>query len=414
MKFVSTRGKSPAVTFTEAMSAGLAPDGGLYVPDDFAIGEISQLDASGDYAEFASELLEPYFRDAFDFPIPLRVRPDGLGVLELFHGPTAAFKDVGARFLAECIVRTDSDRPRTVVVATSGDTGGAVAAAFFGKPDVEVFVLYPKGRISNRQEKQIACWRGNVRALAVEGTFDDCQRIVKEALRDRDLVSRRKFVSANSINVARLLAQVTYYAKSTSEYWQKTGETPGVIVPSGNLGNAFAALWAKRLGFPVGTVVLATNANRTISDFFESGDYRPRATIATLANAMDVGDPSNMERLRWLYPSAEDLRDEVKAISVSDPEIQRTIRESFANEGEMWCPHTATAIFAKNRLGGSNWIVVSTAHPAKFEGIVEPLVGRTVEVPPKLAVLLDREARFTSLGPSLEAFKEFERSLLVR
>ncbi len=429
MKYLSTRGRSSAVSFASAMNSGLAPDGGLYVPERFPVGEIAQLDTMGAYDRFAAELLEPYFagdtlarelhaicKAAFDFPIPLRLRKDGVGVLELFHGPTAAFKDIGARFLAECLARDPSPKARTVLVATSGDTGGAVAAAFHGKPDIEVFVLYPKGKISARQEKQIACWRGNVRAVAVNGTFDDCQRVVKEALRDAELTKRRRFVSANSINIARLLAQVTYYAKSSSEYWQQTGETAGFIVPTGNLGNAFAALWAKRIGFPIGTVVLATNANRAVPDYFSTGDYRPQPTTATLANAMDVGDPSNMERLTWLYPKVDELRRDVTAISISDAEITGAIRTSFAdtNGGEIWCPHTATAVVAREKLGGSNWVLVATAHPAKFETIVEPLIGRKVEVPAALAVLLEREAKFVEIEPTLVAFTKYESSLPLR
>lgn len=424
MKFISTRGGAPAVHFSKAMNSGLAPDGGLYVPAQFPLGELTGLDPTADYATFAREVIEPYLkgdpleseisaivRAAFDFPIPLRMRDDGIGVLELFHGPTAAFKDVGARFLAECVSRETSATKRTVLVATSGDTGGAVAAAFHGKPNIEVFVLYPKGKISARQEKQIACWSGNVHALAVRGTFDDCQRIVKEALRDRELGARRNFISANSINIARLLAQVTYYAKSSFEYWQKSGNQPGFIVPTGNLGNAFAALWAKKIGFPIGKVVLATNANRAIADFFESGTYSARQTVSTLANAMDVGDPSNMERLRWLYPDIDDLRADVSVVSVGDEEIKAAIKNSYVSERETWCPHTATAVVARQKLGGTEWILVATAHPAKFETIVEPLLGRALEVPAQLAGLLGREAKSVEIESTLFDFMRIESGL---
>lgn len=421
MKFISTRAKSPAVSFSEAMNAGLAPDGGLYVPENFPIGDHSYLDPKGSYAKFASEVVAPYLAGdalgkerasicaaAFDFPIPLRLRKDGTGVLELFHGPTAAFKDVGARFLAECLARESRNAKRTVLVATSGDTGGAVAAAFNGKPNLDVFVLYPKGKISLRQEKQIAGWGGSIRAVAVRGTFDDCQRIVKEAMRDRDLSAKRNFVSANSINIARLLAQVTYYAKSSMEYWQHTGESPGFVVPTGNLGNAFAALWAKKIGFPIDKVVLASNSNRAVADFVASGKYEARSTIATLANAMDVGDPSNMERLQWLYPQHDDLLEDVEAVSVGDDEIRSAIRESYGTEKEIWCPHTATAVVARKKLGGSSWILVATAHAAKFETIVEPLIGKPVDVPPSLAALLGRENQSVEIEPTLFDFKRYE------
>ncbi len=286
--------------------------------------------------------------------------------------------------------------------------GGAVAAAFHGKANFDVFVLYPKGKISERQEKQIAAWGGNVRAIAVRGSFDDCQRIVKEAMRDRELSSKRNFVSANSINVARLLAQVTYYAKSSLEYWQKTSETPGFVIPTGNLGNAFAALWAKKIGFPIGKVILATNANRAVVDFVTSGKYEARSTISTLANAMDVGDPSNIERLRWLYPEHDELVDEVSAVSVSDDEIRAAIRDAYVKEKEIWCPHTATALVAREKVEGSNWILVATAHAAKFETIVEPLIGGKIAVPPSLSSLLGREIVTVEIEPTLFDFKRQE------
>lgn len=423
MKFVSTRGGSDPVTFSSAMETGLAPDGGLYVPESFPLEDLSRLDASGAFPDFARDVIAPYFEDdvlepflgeitraAFDFPVPLRRLDETTQLLELFHGPTAAFKDVGARFLAECVDRRSTSGTRTVLVATSGDTGGAVAAAFHGKADIEVFVLYPKGKISARQEKQIACWGGNVRAVAVRGTFDDCQRIVKEALRDREFSSRRRFVSANSINVARLLAQVTYYAKASLESWQETSEPPDFVVPTGNLGNAFAALWAKRIGFPIGRVVLATNANRTIAEFFATGTYTPRPSVATLANAMDVGDPSNMERLRWLYPDPQALRDDVSVVVVSDDEIREAIRIAASKSGEAWCPHTATAFVAREKVEGGPWILVATAHPAKFETIVEPLVGRTLEVPPALQALLGRSSSSDEIDPTLFALQRLENA----
>jgi len=422
VKYTSTRDPSLSFSFSEALAQGLAPEGGLFIPEEFPSLDLSEFSVEQSYAEFAAKLLKPFLQGdllqallpeicqaAFNFPIPLRYRKDDSAVLELFHGPTAAFKDVGARFLAECLMRTPSSHlVRTVLVATSGDTGGAVAGAFFGKPGIEVYVLFPKGKISLRQEKQIACWGGNVRAFAVQGSFDDCQKIVKEALGDSLWRRKKEFLSANSISVGRLLPQMVYYAKSSLEYRKARGVVPGVIVPTGNLGNAVAALWAKRLGFPLGTVILATNANRSIGDYFASGVWEPRPTVTTLANAMDVGNPSNMERLRVLYPRLEDLKKDVATASVSDAEISEEIQRSFRENREIYCPHTATSLVAQRKMGeGGHWILVSTAHPAKFETIVEPLIGQSVPVPPALAALLQRPSVYEEIPPHFAEFKKF-------
>ncbi len=430
MNFVSTRGRSPAVSFSEAIATGLAPDGGLYVPERlplFSADEIRALAAvpeSGSrFAELAACVLRPFFEGdrlaselggicnaALDFPVPLRKidpHPSNIALLELFHGPTCAFKDVGARFLAECLTRLGSRG--TVLVATSGDTGGAVAAAFHGRPGIEVLILFPKGMVSSRQEKQLTCWGGNVRALAVRGSFDDCQRLVKETLAeahaDPKLARQWPLLSANSINVGRLLPQMAYFALASLRFHGLQGRTPGIIVPSGNLGNAMAALYAKRLGFPIREVVLATNANTTVRDYFETGRYVPRPTIQTLANAMDVGNPSNMERLLQLAPDLGALRREVRVHSVSDTEIQEAIRDANERWGETLCPHTATGFHARERLGGSDWIIAATAHPAKFETIVEPLVGRAIAVPAELQKLLDGTSDCVEIEPAPGALR---------
>ena len=271
--------------------------------------------------------------EAFNFPAPLvPLTDDGrLAVLELFHGPTAAFKDFGARFLAACFarLRRGAAQPLTILVATSGDTGGAVAAAFHERPGITVAVLFPKGLVSPTQERQLTCWGGNVRSLAVRGTFDDCQRLVKQAFVDPQLRARGALSSANSINLGRLLPQVVYYAATSLEVWRAHGERSSFVVPSGNLGNALACLWARELGLPIAEVVLAHNANRTVPDYLESGQWRPRASVATLASAMDVGDPSNMERLRTLFPELAALRAAVSAVSVDDEAIRARIRSGF-------------------------------------------------------------------------------------
>ena len=334
-------------------------------------------------------------------------------MLELYHGPTVAFKDVGAGFLAACLSRLEGnvDDPLTILVATSGDTGGAVAAAFDGRPGMRVVVLFPDGRVSERQAHQLCCWGDNVLSLKVRGSFDDCQALVKGAMRDGDLCERHRFSSANSINIGRLLPQSTYYADASLRHYRRTGKKPGFIIPTGNLGNAFACIMAREMGLPIGPVILATNANRTIADYFETLEWLPRASLQTLASAMDVGDPSNMERLRHMVGEADVLREQIGVLSVSDEQIRASIRQDYAEFGFATCPHTATATHTWRQLDDElahahDWILVGTAHPAKFETIVEPLIGRPVPVPPELQSLLDRPAQAVSIEPNLGALAE--------
>ncbi|MGH7105461.1 MAG: threonine synthase [Acetobacteraceae bacterium] len=335
MPFRSTRDTKLTVGFGEALAQGLAPEGGLYVPIEWPRFAAESWNAWGSLAGTAAHLLAPFVEgdplapslsaitaEAFDFRAPVVPLGTGgrLAVLELFRGPTAAFKDFGARFLAACLARLrgPSSRPLTVLVATSGDTGAAVAAAFHGRPRIQVAVLFPKGLVSPTQERQLTCWGGNVRSFSVRGTFDDCQRLVKQAFLDRQWREERALSSANSINLGRLLPQAVYYAAASLSVWRRHGEPASFIVPSGNLGNAVACIWARKLGLPIADVVLAHNANRTVPDFLQTGDWRPRPSIATLASAMDVGNPSNMERLHALYPDLTEIRGAVTACTVSD------------------------------------------------------------------------------------------------
>ena len=426
MKFLSTRGSSPAVSFGEALTQGLAPDGGLYVPERWPSIPLDAFDGASELPDVANVLLRPFVagdaiageiasvaREAFNFPAPLvPVTPDGrLSVLELFHGPTAAFKDFGARFLAANFARLHApgSQPITILVATSGDTGGAVAAAFHGRPGINVGVLFPKGLVSPTQERQLTCWGGNVRSFSVHGTFDDCQRLVKQAFVDPELRQQTQLSSANSINLGRLLPQAVYYAASSLEVWKKFGEPASYIIPSGNLGNAAACIWARKVGLPIRDIVLAHNANQTVTDFLHTGEWRPRPSIATLASAMDVGNPSNMERLRSLFPDLAQLRTAVSAESVDDAAIRERIRKGFERYGQIWCPHTATAAEVYERLVAGKrpgrWIIVSTAHPAKFSEIVEPLIGRKVPVPQELARLFARPTELTEIEPELASLR---------
>jgi threonine synthase len=426
MKFLSTRGKSPQVTLRDALLRGLAPDGGLYVPAhlpklDFA--EDPDLKADSTRPKFARAILAPFFDEepallekleficgeALSFPTPIRRLDPTTSVLELFHGPTAAFKDVGARFLAATlnIMETPTGRPRskTVLVATSGDTGSAVASAFYKREGFQVVILYPKGMISARQEKQLTFWGENVRAFSVLGDFDACQRLAKEAIADFELQSHHSFISANSISLGRLLPQMIYHARASVEYVSQSGAKPHLIIPSGNLGNGVAAMWAKSLGAPIAKVVLATNANRSLPNFLTSREWRTTATIPTLANAMDVGSPSNIERLRSLFPNHPQLLENVDSESVSDLEISNTIREQ--PYGEVFCPHTAAAVHVRRleKFRSHDAIICATAHPSKFESIVEPLIDRKLEIPSSIAQMIDHQKQAKDLEPNLNAFR---------
>ena len=425
MRYFSTRGAGPA-TLDDALRQGIASDGGLFLPERLPQRQISEFDGAETIPAVAQVLLSPFFagssledeldailEETFSFPIPatrLPIAGHDVSMLELFHGPTVAFKDVGAGFLAACLSRLegDEDDPLTILVATSGDTGGAVAAAFDGRPGMRVVVLFPDGRVSERQAHQLCCWGDNVVSLKVQGSFDDCQALVKGAMADAELSAAHRFSSANSINIGRLLPQSTYYADASLRHYRRTGNKPGFIIPTGNLGNAFACIMAREMGLPIGPVILATNANRTIADYFETLQWVPRASLQTLASAMDVGDPSNMERLRHLVGEAEVLREQLGVLSVDDHDIRESIRQGYAEFGFATCPHTATASHTWRQLDpqladGYDWILVATAHPAKFETIVEPLIGEAVPVPRELAELLERPARAQSIEPSLAA-----------
>jgi len=427
MFFISTRHSANRVTLSEAIAQGIAPDGGLYIPETFPQLQLADFSGTDSLAALAEKLIAPFAvgdklaaeigavcRDAFNFPAPLiklSGTPGPAYVLELFHGPTAAFKDFGARFLAASLerIRRNELRKLTILVATSGDTGGAVAAAFHGRPWVEVGVLYPKGLVSPRQAQQLACWGDNIRTYTVRGTFDECQRMVKEAFHDASLAKTHQLSSANSINIGRLLPQMVYYAQASLNVWRATGKKPSFIIPSGNVGNAAACIFAKQCGLPIGDIVLATNANHTINDFLESGDWQPRASVATIANAMDVGNPSNVERLCTLFPTIAAMRSQVTADSVSDEQIRARIKSDAQTLGQVWCPHTAVAAEVYQRIAkqraAEQWIIVSTAHPAKFNDVVEPLIGHSVPVPEALAKLLTLPKREREIAPTLDALR---------
>ena len=411
MRFVSTRAKDgEGFTASDAILKGLCPDGGLFIPAEMPSSLPGfTLSRGAWYAMYTA--IRPFFegdeleddledicRSAFDFPIAFHSN-DGKDTLELFYGPTAAFKDFGARFLAFSMERLLDRRGEdlTILVATSGDTGGAVASAFHGREHLSVKVLFPKGRVAERQRRQLTGWDGNVSSYEVEGSFDDCQKMVKDAFMDSRYTG---LSSANSINLGRLLPQYAYYVWASNLYYERYGVKPVIIIPSGNVGNSTGAFWAKAVGAPIERIVLAVNANRTIPDYLESGSYEPRPSVETLANAMDVGAPSNMERLFALFPSYEEFKANVSSWSVSDDEIRATIKEEWEENRHVICPHTACGErVRRDHFPSDPTIVVATAHPAKFDTIVEPLIGKTLPIPHSLYEIMHKESRSKEIAP---------------
>lgn len=409
MRYRSTAGQAPPVSLAEAVHRGLAPDGGLYLPEPMPRlpGAFFRELPGRPLAATARQLLAPYVGDeldaerldevvaeTFSFPIPVTPLEGGIFLLELFHGPTLAFKDVGARFLARLLAALeppgrDPAEPVTVLVATSGDTGGAVARAFHGVAGTRVVVLYPEGGVSPLQERQLATLGGNVVAVAVAGSFDDCQRLVKGAFADPALASRLALTSANSINIGRLLPQAVYYAHGVGQLPAGTG-APLVVVPSGNLGNLTAGILAERAGLPLRRFLAAVNANAVLPDYLASGVSRPRPSVATLANAMDVGDPSNLARLRDLFgDDPRRMGERIWASTHDDEAIRRTISAVHHRTGTLLDPHTAVGwlgLDAYRRATGdeSPALLLATAHPAKFGEVVGEILGEPVPLPPAL------------------------------
>jgi len=433
MQFVSTRGGSPSVSFTTALFAGLAPDGGLYVPASIEpwtpdeLANLSRLTLTGigfraltpfTQGDLDPATLKAVIDEALNFPIPLVEVEPGLFSLELFHGPTFAFKDVGARVMARLMAsRHRGDDPLTILAATSGDTGSAVAHAFHGVPNTRVVILYPDGRVSPTQEAQLTMFNGertNVRAYAVAGSFDDCHKLTREAYADPDLRRSMRLTSANSVNVGRLLPQSVYYFHAIAQLAQM-GLAGGNIVfstPSGNFGNLTAGLMAKRAGLRIARFVAATNANDVVPTYLETGRFEPRASQATLSNAMDVGHPSNFDRMLWLYGSDLDaMRADVTGCRFSDDDVRATINRVFEQRGYLLDPHSAIAYMGlggrdgqdrQDRQEGKIGVFLSTAHPAKFSEIVEPIIGKPVEKPRALADALNGPQHIIRIRASLD------------
>ncbi|MCL1959865.1 MAG: threonine synthase [Spirochaetes bacterium] len=448
MRYFSTRNINEKVNFTTAALTGLAPDGGLFVPEEIPQYKASVKSSLGtmDFRDIAFETIKPYVQDeipdaaladitqsAYTFAAPLVAVSDRYAV-ELFHGPTAAFKDFGARFMARSFsyLRRGEDRPLKILVATSGDTGGAVADGFFDIHGISVTVLYPKGRVTPLQERQIAGLGKNISAIAVEGSFDDCQRLVKAALTDNGLKKRMSLSSANSINISRLIPQASYYSAAAGKAFagltdpdgEATPRTdnkalfqeklrvkgiPAVFcVPSGNFGNLTAGLYSMKMGAPIGQFVAVTNINKTVPDYLSSGEYLARTSQATISNAMDVGAPSNFERMKTHF-SWEQMQRIILGISVTDDETRETIVSVYNETGYFLDPHSAVGwkgvskLYADNRLDTAAPAgILCTAHPAKFHEVVEPLIGAP-PVPASLAGAMKRTVNSQTIPADVSA-----------
>ena len=426
MKFYSTRDKNEAVSFKEAIFRGLAPDGGLYMPGEIPdLGSlIESFTPETSFLEIASGLTGALLSEelneeaaqricgrAFGFEPRLVGIDERISVLELYHGPSCAFKDFGASFLAssmEEFLRTDS-RKATILTATSGDTGSAVARAFYEKENIEVVILYPSGRVSPLQEKQLTTLGKNIRALEVKGSFDDCQRMVKEAFLDRELSAALSLTSANSISLGRLIPQSFYYVWGWA---QMSGSRDDLrfCVPSGNFGNLTAGLMAHFWGMKNSGFIAATNINDVVPEYLKSGEFAPRASKLTLSNAMDVGNPSNFERMLELFEgSHEKMSDLIKEEVVTDSQTKETIKRLLDEHGYEADPHTAVGYLAsEHRLteAGGNIITLSTAHPGKFTEVFEEATGSKPQLPARLREVLELEKQSTVVDNTLEALKD--------
>ena len=424
MKYYSTRDIDRKAPFSlkDAAFAGLAPDGGLFIPEFIPKVDMAEVErlAELSYADMAVYLAQTIFddipaadmeslvKDAYDFPIRLNSFAEGFYNLELFHGPTYAFKDFGARFMGRMLGYLNDGAPITILAATSGDTGSAVANGFYGVKGVKVVVLYPAGKISPLQEAQMTTLYGNIYPLKVNGTFDDCQRMVKSMFANENLRKEINITSANSINILRWIPQAFYYFYGWCAWKELTGkEAPEVVVPSGNYGNLTAGMLARKMGLPIKGFVAASNANDVIPEFLKSAEYNPRASVQTVANAMDVGAPSNYERMMSLCnEQIDELQKEVRGFSASDEKIMATIKEVEDKYNYLSCPHSAVGYAATKELGTEGfWL--STAHAAKFGEVTERATGKKPELPESMKKMLSKERVFTEIAASDEELKKY-------
>ena len=429
MKYYSTNREERGVSLEEAVVKGLAADKGLYMPDEIRPLPQSFYDGIGElgFREIACRVAEAFFGedvpaetlrqivcDTLSFDAPLVPVSDGIWSLELFHGPTLAFKDVGGRFMARLLgyfIREEGKGQVNVLVATSGDTGSAVANGFLGVEGIRVYVLYPRGKVSEIQEKQFTTLGRNVTALEVDGTFDDCQALVKAAFMDKELCAHMQLTSANSINVARFLPQAFYYFYAYAQL-KKAGRADDVVicVPSGNFGNITAGLFGKRMGLPVSRFIAANNRNDIFFQYLQTGVYSPRPSVTTIANAMDVGAPSNFARVLDLYGhSHAAICADISGAAYTDEQIAETVRYVWKNHHYLLDPHGACGYraLAEGLKPGETGIFLETAHPAKFKDTVERIIGEEVEIPAKLQAFMCGRKQSLPMSKDFASFKDF-------
>jgi threonine synthase len=431
MKLYSTQHESADVDLQEAIFRGLPPDNGLYMPYEIPVMSASFFESIHTLSlpqiakavcknllgnDLTDAEIDGIIDSSMTFEAPVVSLEENVGVLELFHGPSMAFKDFGARFMAAIMSHylVKAKREIRILVATSGDTGGAVAQGFYNTPGISVTILYPTGKVSDIQEKQLTTLGGNVTALEIDGTFDDCQRLVKQAFLDSDLRSAFNLASANSINIARLIPQSFYYFAAYAAL-RKQGVTKPVVfsVPSGNFGNLSAGLMAYQMGLPVRAFVAACNANHPVPDYLATGKYEPKPSVETISNAMDVGAPSNFVRMRLLAgDEIEQVRKIVKGYDTTDEKTKEIMLDVFQRTGYVMCPHTAVAYdgllqYAAEYPGDYHGVLLSTAHYAKFLPTVESTLGTSLEVPARLAELLDKQKKSIPMGTDFDSFKQY-------
>jgi len=428
MKYFSLNKNAPIVDFKEATIRGLAPDKGLYFPESIPKYDNNFFAEINNYTdeEIAFKIIQTYIGDVIpedelkrivtetiNFEIPLIKVNETISSLELFHGPTLAFKDIGARFMSRCLgyFVKNNNKKVTVLVATSGDTGGAVANGFYNVDGVEVVILYPSGKVSNVQEKQLVTLGNNIHALEINGTFDDCQQMVKQAFSDDYLNEKLFLTSANSINVARWLPQQFYYFFAWKQ-WNDKRNPPVVSVPSGNFGNICAGLLAHISGLPVRHFIAACNANKVVPEFLKTKNYQPKKAIATISNAMDVGDPSNFIRILELFHHQfTDLKNTLSSYSILDEQTKHTIKEVYEKENYLLDPHGAVAYTAlqdyQKKYPEQKGYILETAHPVKFFEVVEPVIQQKVSIPESVQGILHKEKNSILMKADFEKLKEY-------
>lgn len=438
MNFYSLNQKAPVVSFKDAVIKGIAPDRGLYFPEHITplpaaffdrITELSDQEIAFNAihqfvsADIPNDKLKEILANMLDFEFPVVEIENNVATLELFHGPTMAFKDVGARFMANCLgyFSKDENNEVTVLVATSGDTGGAVANGFLGVKGVKVVILYPSGKVSDIQERQLTTLGQNITALSVDGTFDDCQTMVKTAFLDKDLLTRMQLTSANSINVARWLPQLFYFLfayKQVRIKAEKEKVSPKDIVfsvPSGNFGNICAGMVAQRLGMPVKQFIAATNVNDTVPEFMKTGTYAPKPSTATISNAMDVGDPSNFIRIRHLFQDDfSALKKQLTSYSFTDMETRKALLDIYQNNTYVADPHGAVGYLGLKKYQEQHpstyGIFLETAHPVKFLDVVEETIGQKLAIPPQIEKVMNKEKKFLAI----KTYQELKSYLIAQ